>query len=142
MPDVSVYCPACGEPVATPRPMLGKTGMLADNLAGALAYLFIPAALFLLVEPYRKNRFIRFHSLQSLLVALAGVVAVAVLRLLSLVLHFIPVLGEFVILLGALVVFLGGLVLWVVLVIKALQGEMFKLPFLGDLAEAQASLRS
>ncbi len=141
MPDVSFYCPACGEPVPAPRPVLGTTGVLGDNLAGALAYLLIPAIIFLLVEPYSKSRFIRFHSLQSLFAALAGVVAVAVLRLLSLVLRFIPVLGEFVILLGALVVFLGGLVLWVVLVIKALQGEVFKLPFLGDLAEAQAGFR-
>ena len=142
MPDISLYCPACGKTVAPAAPPgLGTTGGLSDNLAGSLAYLLLPAIIFLLVEPYKKNCFIRFHSFQCLFVAFAGVVVGAVLKLLSVVLHFIPILGEFVILLAALVVFLGGLVLWVVLVIKALQGEMFKLPVIGDLAEARADLR-
>ena len=51
----------------------GKVGFLTENLAGALAYLtFIPAVVFLVVEPYKKNRFVRFHSVQCLLFWAAG----------------------------------------------------------------------
>jgi len=40
---------------------------MTDNVAGALAYVtFIPAIVFLVLEPYSKNRFIRFHSFQCL----------------------------------------------------------------------------
>ena len=43
----------------------GKVGVLAENIAGALAYLtFIPAIAFLVLDPYNKNRFARFHSVQ------------------------------------------------------------------------------
>ena len=40
---------------------------LSDNAAGALAYLtVIPAIIFLIVEPYNKNSFVRFHSWQCI----------------------------------------------------------------------------
>jgi len=35
---------------------------------------------------------------------------------------------------------LGGLILWILLLIKASQGQRFKLPFIGDLAEKQAGV--
>jgi uncharacterized membrane protein len=36
------------------------------------------------------------------------------------------------------VIWLGGFILWIILVIKANQGQMFKLPVIGDLAQQQA----
>ena len=61
------FCPACGRPMherARARPV----GALPENVAGALAYFtFIPAIVFLSRPPYKKNRFLRFHSLQCLL---------------------------------------------------------------------------
>ena len=50
-------------------------------------------------------------------------------------LFFIPVLAPLLLLLVSMVVGLGFFVIWVVLIVKALQGEMFKLPLLGDFAE-------
>jgi uncharacterized membrane protein len=140
MPDVSSFCAACGTPIGATKPQLGTTGGLNDQFAGALAYFtVIPAIIFLLVEPYNRNRFIRCHAFQCILVAIAGVALSIALRLVFFILTLVPILGHLTALLLSLVVVLGWLCLWVVLAIKALQGEIFKLPLLGDLAEKQAN---
>jgi uncharacterized membrane protein len=48
------------------------------------------------------------------------------------------VLGPLLVLLLSIVVGLAYVVIWLVLVVKAFQGVMFKLPMLGDLAERYA----
>jgi uncharacterized membrane protein len=118
----------------------GKVGMLTENVAGALAYIsFIPAVVFLLLDPYNKNRFVRFHSFQCMFMWVTGLLIGVALRFVGLVLYIIPVLGHLLVWLIAMVVILGAVVIWLVLVVKALQGEAFKLPVIGDLAERQAS---
>jgi uncharacterized membrane protein len=132
-PDGSTICPSCsrsGPPVA--RPAQGTAG-LTDNLAGALAYLFIPAIVFLAIEPYNRNRFIRFHSFQSIFF---GVALIALSVALS-ILTFIPFLGLLLIPIH-LLVGLGSFVIWIILALKAFQGQKFKLPVIGDIAEQQA----
>ena len=62
------------------------------------------------------------------------------LKLAFLVLLLIPMLGQLIVLLTSMVLFLGCAILVIVLLVKALQGEMFKLPFIGDQAEKQAGL--
>jgi len=138
MPDNTAFCPGCGWNTA--QPVLGTTGGIRDNIAAALAYLtFIPAIVFLVVEPFKKNRFIRFHSFQSIFLTLAAVAGGLVLKLVFLVLSLIPLLGHLLLLLISVIVFLGCVILWLVLVVKALQGEMFRLPLIGELAQRQAS---
>jgi len=138
MPDNTAFCPGCGWNTA--QPVLGTTGGIRDNIAGALAYLtFIPAVVFLLAEPFKKNRFIRFYSFQSIFLTLAAVAAGLALKLVFLVLSLIPLLGHLLLLLISVIVFLGCVILWLVLVVKALQGEMFRLPLIGELAQRQAS---
>jgi len=95
----------------------------------------VPAIVFLFVDPYRKNRFVRFHCIQCLLFSGAVIVLAAVLRLAGLVVFLIPLLGPLVVAVVDVVVALGAVLLWLVLVVKAFQGEMFKLPVLGDFAE-------
>ena len=63
----------------------------------------------------------------------------ASLRVVGVLLFFIPVLGHLLVLLVSMVVSLAFFVVWVVLVVKALQGEMFKLPLVGEFAEGQAT---
>ena len=147
MPDISSFCPACGEPVAAAEPGAATepaavaTGGLRDHMLGALAYLtFIPAIIFLLVEPFKRNRFIRFHSFQCIFLWGAGLLLGIPLKLAFLVLLLIPMLGQLIVLLTSMVLFLGCAILVIVLLVKALQGEMFKLPFIGDQAEKQAGL--
>jgi uncharacterized membrane protein len=119
----------------------GKVGPLPENIAGALSYVtFIPATAFLLLEPYSRNRFVRFHSLQCLLLTLACLLIGVALKVASLVLFFIPVLGPLLISLLSIVALLAAFAIWAVLLVKALQGEMFMLPVLGDFAQQQANL--
>jgi uncharacterized membrane protein len=109
---------------------------LKDNLTAALAYVtFIPAVVFLLTEPFKRNRFVRFHSAQSLLLTIATILAALVLRGLYSVLALIPVAGYLLAWLTAGVWLLGWIILWLVLLIKAFQGETFKAPVIGRIAE-------
>jgi uncharacterized membrane protein len=116
-------------PQYQPIPPQPSQSGLSDTAAGALAYVtVIPAIIFLLVEPYNKNSFIRFHSWQSIFLLIACVV-------IDTVLGMIPIIGWFVLLplFG-----LGVLILWIVLLLKALKGERFQLPLIGKLAAQQA----
>jgi uncharacterized membrane protein len=102
---------------------------LSDNAAGALAYVtIIPAIVFLIVEPYNRNSYIRFHSWQSIFLGIAAFVV-------DTICSFIPILGWFVLLPLCMI---GFLVLWIMAIMKALKGERFKLPIIGKFAEQQA----
>ncbi len=131
IPDGTTMCPACSSKApAAPA----STGGLTDNVAGMLAYVtIIPAIVFLVLEPYNKSRFVRFHSFQNIFFCVAWIALWIVLSIIGM----IPVLGWATLLIWPLVG-LGGLIIWVVLLVKAYQGQMFKLPVIGDMAEKQA----
>lgn len=137
MPDTVAFCPGCGRAMQQAKQVRGTVGVLPETIAGALAYCVVPAIIFLLVEPYKKNRFVRFHSFQCLGLCLAAVVIGAATRVVSFLLFFIPLLGRLFIMLIPVLASLAFFVVWVVLIVKALQGEMFKLPLLGEFAERQ-----
>ncbi len=135
MPETAAFCPGCGRPMYAETRAHGKVGPLPESFAGALAYLtFIPAIIFLLLDPYRKNRFVRFHSVQCLLLWGAGILVSIAVKLAGVVLFLVPVVGPLLVVLLSTVVGLAAFVIWLVLVVKAFQGEMFKLPLLGDFA--------
>jgi uncharacterized membrane protein len=130
-------CAACASRVAAApvaaAPAAGSG--LADNVAGMLAYItIIPAIIFLVMEPYNRKPFIRFHAWQCLFFAGAWFAISIGLMILG----FIPVLGLLTLPLHLLVL-LGMLAVWVLLLIKANAGQMFKLPLIGDLAAKQAN---
>ncbi len=107
---------------------------LTDNVAGALAYVtIIPAIIFLVLEPFNKKRFIRFHSFQCIFYSVAWMVIDIVLAIIG----RIPFLGWATLFLWPLVT-LALLVILLILALKAYQGQMFKLPVIGDIAEQQA----
>jgi uncharacterized membrane protein len=139
MPDTAAFCPGCGRSMQTVERAQGTVGALPEMVAGALAYFVLPAIVFLLVEPYNKNRFVRFHSFQCFGVCLVALVLGALLRVAGFTLFFIPALGRLLFLLVSMVVSLAFFVVWVVLIVKALQGEMFRLPLVGDFAERHTS---
>ena len=130
----ATVCPKCGTAISS----TGATspgGGLADNMAGALAYVtIIPAIVFLVLDPYNKKRFIRFHSFQCIFFAVAWTALWIVLAFIG----HIPFLGWATLLLWPLIS-LAGLIIWIILVIKAYQGQTFKLPVIGDMAEKQAN---
>lgn len=150
------FCGACGAPVgvaaapaaatpgaavpATPVATASAGGGLAPNVAGALAYVtIIPAILFLVMEPYNKDRFIRFHSFQCLFFAGSMFVLSIVLMILGFVVAFVPVLGWLLDLLLWLAFSFGSLALVIYLIYKAYNGEKFMVPVIGKLADQQAS---
>ena len=99
-----------------------------------LAYVtFIPAIIFLVTEPYNKSRFIRFHSFQSIFLFVAVVILQIALTFLAVVPFLILVTAPL-----HMLVALGALIVWIILLLKANQGQMYKLPLIGDLAEKQA----
>jgi uncharacterized membrane protein len=104
-----------------------------------LAYVtIIPAIIFLVMEPYNKSRFIRFHAFQNLFLHVAGFVVWMLLLFASFVLAFIPILGHLVAFALWMAFLVGIVVVWIILMLKANQGQMFKLPVIGDMAEQQA----
>jgi uncharacterized membrane protein len=104
-----------------------------------LAYVtIIPAIIFLVMEPYNKSRFVRFHAFQNIFLHIAAFVLWIVLFIVSAVLAFIPILGHLVAFVLWMVLVVGLLIVWIVLLLKANQGQMFKLPVIGDMAEKQA----
>ncbi|HEV2402335.1 MAG TPA: zinc-ribbon domain-containing protein [Candidatus Sulfotelmatobacter sp.] len=139
MPETASFCPGCGRSMAFPVRAQGTVGVFPENIAGALAYLsFIPAILFLLLDPYRKNRFVRFHSVQCIGFWIGLVILAIALKLVGMLLFIIPVLGPLLVTLIDVVAILAAFVIWLVLIVKALQGEPFQLPLLGDFAEQQS----
>ena len=137
IPAGATACPACAGGSATPpagASAAAPAAGLTDNVAGMLAYItIIPAIVFLVLEPYNKRRFIRFHSFQCIFLAVAFVALGIVLSIFTM----IPVLG-LIMLPVHFLIWIGALVLWIILLMKAYQGQMFKLPVIGDMAEKQA----
>jgi len=130
--DGTTTCAACSGRAAS-APASTASG-LTDNVAGLLAYVtIIPAIIFLVVEPYNKSRFIRFHSFQCIFLC----IALVALHIGVSVLAVVPFLLLITFPLHALIS-LGAFILWIILLIKANQGLMYKLPVIGDLAEKQA----
>ena len=132
--DGTTTCAACAGRTATgpAAATTTTTGGMTDNVAGMLAYVtIIPAIIFLVMEPYNKSKFVRFHSFQCLFFC----VALIVLQIGLSILAIVPFLALITIPLHFLIA-LGALVIWIM---KANSGLMYKLPFIGDMAEKQAN---
>ena len=92
-----------------------------------------------MVEPYNKDRFIKFHAFQSLFFNIAWVVLMIGMMIIGIVLGFIPVIGWILDILLWLAIVLGGFGLWLFTMYKAYNNEKFMLPVIGKLADQQAS---
>ncbi len=104
-----------------------KTSMgLEENIAGLLCYVlgWLTGIVFLVLE--KENKFVRFHAMQSIATFLP-------LMIIAWIIGWIPFIG---IVISSLIGILS-LILWLILMFKAYQGEMYKLPIVGDFAEAQ-----
>jgi len=115
-----------------------KTSMgLDENVAGALCYIlgFISGIVFLLME--KDSRFVKFHAVQSIGISLALVIFNIIIS--SLYGIFSWSMFWLVATLSSLIS-LVALILWIFLIMKAFQEEIFKLPIIGDIAEKQAGI--
>jgi uncharacterized membrane protein len=126
----SQFCPHCGANMTTgvAASTVAQPGGLSETAAGVVAYItIIPALLFLVMNPYNRSSFIRFHAWQSIFFG----IAVAIIHF---VLGVIPILGWMLLFPVALAL----LALWIFVMIKASKGERYKIPFIGNLAEQAA----
>ncbi|MGI5836470.1 MAG: DUF4870 domain-containing protein [Chloroflexota bacterium] len=119
----------------------GGSGM-APNMAAALSYLLglVTGIVFLMIE--KENSFVRFHAYQSILLSVAWVVFWIAFSIVSSILGMIPIIGFLGLIVGLLISLglgLGGFILWIMLLVKAYQGQQWKLPYIGDMAERYAT---
>jgi uncharacterized membrane protein len=121
-----------------PGGAVATTG-LEDNVAGALCYLigFVTGIIFLVLEPYNKRPFVRFHAFQSILFCAAWIALSIALSIIFLItgaaLHlwwiFLPI---------RMLIGLVGFLLWLFCMYKAYNRELYQLPVIGPIAAKQA----
>jgi len=142
----AAFCGACGSLVGKAEDVQSTSGASFDkpipsNGAAALAYLvgFITGIIFLLVEPYKRDSYVRFHAFQSIFLSLFYLAVFILWGAISGAL-FVVSLGF---LWSALLLLWGVLrlaffLLWLFMMYKAYNNERFMLPFIGPLAAKQA----
>lgn len=143
----AAFCAACGSPVAVtgapviPPPLAEAAGSsLSSNVAAALSYFFITAIIFLVIDQFRQDRFVRFHSFQS--IAFGVVVTIFWIVWNGILFGGILSAGffwAFISLINTLIS-LAIFVYWVFLVYKAFNKETYKIPVIGEWAAKQAAL--
>lgn len=124
--DDATFCPSCGKSMDGSGLPATQNAGLQSNLAAALSYLWITAIVFLLLEPYNRDKFVRFHAFQSLFLGLASIAG-------HIVLSVIPLLGWVLLPVWSLLVF----VLAIIGAVKAYQNETWSIPVIGPFAEKQ-----
>jgi uncharacterized membrane protein len=118
----------------------GKGSGLAPNIASMLCYICMPitSIVFMLME--KENKDVQFHAWQGTTFGVAWIVVVVALNIITMILGSIAsILG---VIMSILVPVLGlaVFVLWIICLVKAYQGERWKIPYIGDFAEKKAGL--
>jgi uncharacterized membrane protein len=141
--DGTTFCPTCSvRPQAAVASAAANSGLQA-NVAGALAYLagIITGILFLVIDPYKNDRFVRFHAFQSLFFNVAWIGLWVAWTIVGVILGTVTK-GLFFILQVPidLLLMVGGFGLWAYLMYSAYQGKTTRLPVIGALAAKQAGI--
>lgn len=142
----AAFCPSCGAatgatpPATTPVPATTAAPM-TSNVAAALSYLlgFITGIIFLVIEPYRRDPFVRFHAFQSIFLSAAMAIIWIIWGAVFGALFFasLGILWSFLSLIWVLLRLTFFLV-WLLMMYKAYNNERFLLPFIGPIAARQA----
>ncbi len=143
--DGASFCAACGRPAgagaAAPGPSAAETTGMSSNVAGALAYILglITGIIFLVIDPYKNDRFVRFHAFQSIFFNVAWIAILIVFSILGSILSFATAgFGGLIMLPLWGLLSLVFLAFWIFLMYKAYNNEQYRAPFIGDLAAKQA----
>jgi uncharacterized membrane protein len=135
----AAFCPKCGASqgaAAVPAPVAPAASSegLAENVAGLLCYVlgWLTGIIFILID---KRPFVRFHAAQSIVVF--G--ALTVIRIgLGIVMGIGGFVGFGLWALVSMALGLLGLVLWILLMVKAYQHELFRVPIAAGIADGIA----
>jgi uncharacterized membrane protein len=131
------YTPQQPPPGYTPQ-----AAGLSSTSAAAISYLtFIPAIIFLVMDPYKRDPFVRFHAVQCIALTVVWFVVAIVMSMLA-GMVFLASAGGF----GTLSMFgllywcvrLVFFIVWLICIVNAAQGKWFKLPVIGDFALKQS----
>jgi len=141
-----------GSPSGNPPPSSSPLGSMDPNVAAALSYIWIVGVVFFIME--KENKFVRFHALQSIMFGVANTVIMFVLAIIATILTIAFSIGaaaaatgggDGIATLVGLLVWLIWLIFWLIgltmfagliyAAIKAYQGQKFKLPIIGNMAE-------
>ena len=132
-----------GTVVAMPSSGNIEQKTIDTNLVGALAYLagLITGIIFLVLDPYKSNSFVRFHAFQSIFFNIAWVTFWIFWMIISAVLTPLTA-GVFgLIAVPLMLIFtLAGFGIWIFLMYEAYQQTLFKLPIVGKFAAKQAGV--
>lgn len=124
----------------TPQGTPGQGTGLTPNIASLLSYICMPitSIVFVLVE--KENADIKFHAWQGTIFGVGYILFILALQILTAILGAIwsilgIIVGFFVPIVG-----LAAFVVWIVCLIKAYQGERWKIPYIGDIAAKKAGI--
>lgn len=149
----TTFCPSCGKPLAAgagsaaaaaaPAPAAAAPSAgLAPNVAGMLCYCpffvgLIASIIFLVADPFKQDKFIRFHAFQSLFLHGAFIVMGVAFAILNMVFGaiFFPLVAIAAII--EMLIWLGALVVVVLMMVKAYGNQTPHLPVIGALADKQ-----
>ncbi|HEX6804515.1 MAG TPA: hypothetical protein VF133_12605 [Terriglobales bacterium] len=153
--DGGTFCASCGKPVAAAQPAAvtssgaaaqpalvtsqPASGAMASNIAGALAYVlgFITGIIFLVLEPYKRDPFVRFHAMQSILFSAACIVfSIAWSILVDILINITAWMAVALTPIG-LVISLGFFLFWLFLMYQAYSNRQFRIPVIGAIAAKQ-----
>lgn len=100
------------------------------NLMAAVSYslFYITAIAVLLIE--KRDRFVRFHAMQSLILFGGIFIANILVNFVFVRLGILRLFGDF---LSTLLV-LGAIILWAISIFRAIRGDVFKWPWVGEMA--------
>lgn len=152
--QTSGFCASCGKPIAqgtliavpatategsTAAPEVAAASGLTSNVAAALAYVLglITGIIFLAVEPYKHDRFVRFHAMQSILFSAAAIVFSIAWSIVVDVMLSISAWTAMAITPIGLVISLGFFLFWLYLMYQAYSQREFRIPILGAIAAKQ-----
>ena len=148
--DGAGFCGTCGaaaQAAANSAPVLpmnspAANSGLASNLAGALAYVLglITGIVFLVLEPYKHDRFVRFHAMQSILFCVAAIAFSIFWHILVSIMMSISGWTAMALVPIGLLISLSFFAFWLFLMYQAHQQKLFKLPIVGKFAAQQAGV--
>ena len=143
------FCGKCGATAGdsvtpagavAPPPAVPTSAGLSTNAASAISYVlgFITGILFLVLEPYNRNKLVRFHAFQSIFLSVACFAVSIVLQIFIGIMAAISYSLVFILSPISMLFGLAIFGLWLYLIWKTYQGVKVVLPIIGPLAEKQA----